>query len=352
MSTQRKNLLEAVLNGAWGTIGPKSIASAELIAKRLNVNHGLLLHSASAALEAQLRALEIGYGDEVIVASYGDPIDSMTVAAVGATPVFADIDPDFVVLSPESVKKAMTSKTKAVITDIPGGNPCDAKKLADLCGESGAKLIINLGDGYDSLYDGLFLTHYAWGTVLNLSDGCAVSAGAGGAVVNNDKDAYCACFAYHNCGRAPGDGSTLVMDDILGGNMRITEWQAAMVEAGISELDDVLAKRKNNAKKISQALSSCGWLTPVPVIDKGVSSPGALIFRYGKDKNNNLPVDTAVGELRGQGYDARRPWKAMHRQPAFASPYFQKITGRTGKYGDAGLDNSIAAEEELIWILL
>jgi len=345
----KQNLLETVLNGAWGTIGPKSISSAELLAQKVNGKYGLLLHSASAALECQLRSLEIAYGDEVITASYGDPINSMAVAAVGATPVFADIDSCTGALSPESVKKALSDKTKAVVADIPGGNPCDVKKLAEICKNSEAKLIINLGDGYNSLFNGQPLTKYAWGTIINLSDGYALSAGEGGALIHNDETAHHTCFAYHNCGRAMGEGAGLIMNDILGSNMRITEWQAAMIEAGLSELDKILTERKNKARSVLENLKY-DWLTAMPVVDNGVSSFSSVIYKYNKEKNNNLSVNEAVNELRNLGYDAAQPWRAMHRQPVFTSPYFQKITGYTSGYGDDGLENSIAAEKELIWI--
>ena len=350
MLKQRQELLETALNsGVWGTIGPKSVSAAEIIARRVSGKYGVLMHSAAAALEIQLRALEISYGDEVIVASYADPMDAMTVATVGATPIFADIDPSDATLSASSVKTKLTNKTKAVVADVPGGNPCDVEALENMCKEKGIKLIINLGDGYNSTLDEKPLSQYAWGTIINFAEGYALSAGEGGAVVHNDPAANAVCYAYHDCGRARGEGATLIVDNILGGNMRITEWQAVIIETGVNELDKILDIRKAKAKTILESVKY-EWLTPLSVINKGVSSYNSLIFRYNKDKNNGLPVNTAVEKLCSLGYNACRPWKAMHRQPAFSSPYFQKITGYKDKYSDNGLANSIAAEEELIWI--
>jgi dTDP-4-amino-4,6-dideoxygalactose transaminase len=352
MLKQRQELLENVLkSGVWGTIGPKSVSAAGAVAKRVSGKYGVLMHSAAAALEIQLRALEINYGDEVIVASYADPIDAMAVATVGATPVFADIDPAAATLCASSVKAAVTDKTRAVIADAPGGNPCDAETLENLCREKNIKLIINLDDGYNAVLNAKRLAQYAWGTIINFAGGSALYAGEGGAVINNDPAANAACQAYHNCGRAVGEGATLIMGDILGGNMRITEWQSVIIETGLAELDKILDARKAKAETALESIKY-DWLAPVNIIDKGASSYSALIFRYNKDKNNGLAVSAAVEELCKSGYNACRPWKAMHRQPAFSSPYFQKITGHTGKYGDGGLASSIAAEDELIWIKL
>ena len=349
MQTKKQSLLTDVLNGAWGTIGPKSLSSAELIARRVSGTHGIFTHSASTALEAQLRSLEITYGDRVITASYGNPMNAMVTAAAGATPVFADIDADTATLSPASVKSAITGRTKAVIADAPGGNPCDAKTLAAICAEKGIKLIINLGDGYNTVLEGKPLAQYAYGAVLDLSDGCALSAGEGGILVNNTREAYAAAFAYHNCGRTPGEGSTLKMDDIIGGDMRIAEWQAAVAEAAMDELDGILAGRKKKAQAALKELA-CDWLTPLSVIDGGISSYGSVIFKYNKAKGGGRQIDAVVKELCKKGYNACRPWVAMHRQPVFTTPYFQKVTGRVAGYSEDGLKQSIIAEENLVWI--
>jgi dTDP-4-amino-4,6-dideoxygalactose transaminase len=141
------------------------------------------------------------------------------------------------------------------------------------------------------------------------------------------------------------------VDAILGGNMRITEWQSVIIETGLAELDKTLAERKAKAET-TLATVKYEWLAPVTIMDKGISSRSSLIFRYDKNKNNGSDICAAVGELRKNGFRACRPWKAMHRQPAFSSPYFRKITGHSGNYSDGGLTNSIAAENELIWIRL
>jgi len=350
--TNKQELLKDVLDsGVWGTIGPKSELAARLIARRVSGQYGLLVHSASAALEVQLRSLEIAYGDEVIIASYSNPINAMAVANVGGTPAFADIDPDTATIATDSVKAALSAKTKGVIADAIGGNPCDMKGIAALCNKNGVKLILNLGDGYNTALDGKPLAQYAYSTVVDLSDGHALSAGEGAALIHNDNAAYMAGFAFHNCGRYPGAGDTLDMDTILGGDYRIAEWQSAMAAAGLDELDAVLLHRKEKAKTTWEAVSS-DWLTPLPIIPGGVSSFHSVIFKYHKEKNGELPIDGAIEALRSRGYNACRPWQAMHRQPVFASGYFKKMTGHVNGYSDKGLEHSIAAGETLIWVML
>jgi len=184
-----------------------------------------------------------------------------------------------------------------------------------------------------------------------LSDGKAISAGNGGALILNSEDAFIAGYAYHNCGRSPGVGSILTTGAILGGNFRITEWQAAMAEAEFYELDAKLADRKDRASATMAELTN-DWLTPLPVVAGGVSSHSAIIFRYDREKNNGLAIDRVIDDLCNKGYNACLPWCAMHTQPVFQTQYFKKNTGNTAGYSDIGLENSISAENELIWVVL
>jgi dTDP-4-amino-4,6-dideoxygalactose transaminase len=221
--------------------------------------------------------------------------------------------------------------------------------LAAVCEKHGIKLILNLGDSYGVMLNGKPLAEYAWGAAFDLTDGCLVSAGEGGAFVYSEWEAYAPCHARHNCGRALGEGATLQMGAILGSNTRITEWQAGMAGHDLRRLDGLMSERKAKARAVTESLNH-PWLAPLQVIDGGVPALGAIICRYDKTKNSGKSIDEAAEALRQKGFDARRPWKAMHRQPVFASAYFRKATGRTGGYGDAGLENSIEAEETLIWI--
>jgi hypothetical protein len=74
------------------------------------------------------------------------------------------------------------------------------------------------------------LTAYAEAVIYSLGEGSAVDAGGGGLVVTDDQALWMGAFAYHNCGRAPGAGCSLVMDAIVGGDMRVTEWIAVVAE--------------------------------------------------------------------------------------------------------------------------
>jgi len=216
-----RTLLTEVLANEWGTIGPKSLEAAKMLSEKLGAKHALMVHSASVALEAILRSSEISHEDEVIVASYSDPIDSMTAAVIGAVPVFADSD----------FEEKITKKTKAIIVD--GDSVKDFYALKAIADRHNVKLVMNLGTYAD--YRAEYKDAFA----------CAVAFPCGGAVVMEDESAFNLACAYHNCGRPLTPECTLDVDDILGGDMRISEWQAAV----IMNILDTNVQYKARAKK-------------------------------------------------------------------------------------------------------
>jgi len=303
---QEVQVLTSVLPGAWGTVGPKFEQAGNAVANWLEVGYALAVFSPSAALETILRSFNIGFGDEVIVAAWSDPVDAMVTAAVGAKPVFAEIDDKTLTLSVQTAAAQITDKTRAILADLPGGNPCDAKGLRELCGRKGLKLILNLGDAWSAKQECVPVYKYADAAFVNFSQGKAVDLGLAAAVVTDNVENYKLFYAYHNCGRQWGVvESTLSFDEILGGDLRIAEWQASLIPGRLEKAAelDALCKRQTEAVKAA------------------------------------LPAGTAAavipgGEAAGRGVLAKgvagtEVYPAMHLQPFFQSEGFEKLTGCT-----------------------
>ena len=300
---QEAEVLTSVLPGAWGTVGPRFEEAGDIIARWMQVGYGLMVFSPSAALETILRSFNIGFGDEVIVAGWSDPVDSMVAAAVGAKPVFADISADTMTLSRQSAADRVSEKTRAIIADLPGGNPCDAKALRALCDAKGLKLILNLSDAWTAKQDGVALVKYADAAFVDFSQGKAIDMGLAAAVVTDDVENHKLFYAYHNCGRPWGVvESTLSFDEILGGDLRVAEWQASLIPGRLAQADQVDALCKAQTEAAAVALSEGAAIGIIP-----------------------------GGEAAGRGVLAKAEgeevYPAMHLQPFFQDAYFEKLTG-------------------------
>ena len=123
------------LRSGWITTGPKTKQFEKEIAEYCGVNKAICLNSATAGLELVLRLFGIGEGDEVITTPYTYTATASTILHTGAKVVFADVLPGSFNIDPESVAKAITSKTKAVIPVDIAGIPCDYDKLKSVLEE-------------------------------------------------------------------------------------------------------------------------------------------------------------------------------------------------------------------------
>ena len=242
----QKNLelleLDVLNSGKWGTIAPYSISAASLLAEVTGAKHGLLCHSADAAYESLLRHLgarlaDLPHGDAVIVGDYSSPANSLVALCVGATPVFCPTCEKCGMIAPGALEKTLTETKlpiRAVVVDYLAEREAVKNyplgKIAEICRAPQVPLIVNAGGCIGARHDGEPLTAYADAVWYSLGKGSAVDAGGGGLLATDDQALWAGAFAYHNCGRSFGAGCSLVMDNILGGDMRVTEWIAAAAE--------------------------------------------------------------------------------------------------------------------------
>lgn len=317
-----KEILENVLiSGVWGTIGSEFIKSCKYIADYRDNKYGLLTYSNTAALEAVLRSFGIGYGDEVIIASYGNPINSMTISAVGATPIFTDIEYETGTISIEKLTSVITDKTRAIIVDQIAGNTCDIEKVKKICTYNKIYLVENALDGFKTTFKNIQSSKYSDVSVADLGTLAGLDLGMGGAILTDNEDIFQSSYAYHNCGRHFGEYNNLKVDFILGGNMRITEWQSALVKNRLNKLDSKLELNRIKAFNIISELQS-NYLIPLKQVENSCSFSDSVIFIYNESKNKYVSKDYVINDIQAKGFKVRKGFKAIHRQSFFVSEYF------------------------------
>lgn len=205
---------QSLYGNIWGTIGPRFKEASSLLAQKYTNAFAILMHSKTAAYETALRSLGISYGDYVLCAAYSDRMDAEIVAAIGATPFFADVMRDTLVLSPDSVEAVLdaSSGIKAVVLDY--SEDIALSVMKQICKKHSCALIVNVGDALDATLeiDGIYAVIFDFGIC--------------GAAVTGREEVYNNLFAWHHCGHMPGVAESFSFDKILGGDMRVSEWQA------------------------------------------------------------------------------------------------------------------------------
>ncbi len=232
--------LEVMACGGWGTINSHSVSGAAALADYVGAKHGLLCHSMDAAYEALIRHFgaalaDTAYGDYIVIPEVSDPMNSLVAVCVGATPLFIPNCRNCGMAKLRAVDETLAAEknVRCVTVDLIPEKIDDFKldKLAEICKANNVPLILNAGGSFSLKWQGRALVDLADAVIYSLEEGSEIYTGKGGFIATSDTDVYAGAFAYHNCGRGFGEGCSLNVDDIVGGDLRVTEWTSVAAEA-------------------------------------------------------------------------------------------------------------------------
>ena len=250
----REVAINTLDSGRW-VKGPQGKAFSEEFANYCGVKYASPCNSGSGALIAALRLLDVGPGDEVIVPSLTFIATATSVSMTGATPIFAEVEPEYWCLDVEDVERRLTPNTKAVIGVHLFGQ-CYDTSLLDLCEKHGIAVIEDAAQAHGAaiLVNDEKRIAGSLGTVSCFSffpsKNVAVG-GEGGMITSAHAEIGARINAIVNHGR---DGS--LQSQEVGTNMRMSEVFAAIGRIQLKHLDGWLAKRRSIASRFTAVLES------------------------------------------------------------------------------------------------
>jgi perosamine synthetase len=287
-------LAAAVASGAWGLYdGEHRCALEAELAAFHGVPHALTCASGTLAVEAALRALRVGPGDEVVLAAYDYESNFLTVHVIGATPVLVDVRPDDWQLDPARLEAAITPKTKAVVCSHLHGGIVPMREVVEVCRGRGVGVVEDAAQAPGATVQGK--PAGTWGDVGTLSFGGSklLSAGRGGALLFSDPQVHQRAKVWLHRGVqqwAP-----------------LSELQAAALRPQVRKLPEMTARRLENAR----SLTGLPGLTPFPTPADSVPAFYKLGFRYGAAAFG-LPRELFVKALRAEGVAFDAGFRALH----------------------------------------
>ena len=339
-------MLKKVLDsGTWSGYSDQVPAFEEAFAEYHDARHGVAAANGTVSLVAALRAGGIGPGDEVIVPPYTFVATATAPLLAGATPVFADIEPDTWNLDPDAVAGAITSRTRAVIPVHFAGHPADLDRLLPLARRHDLFVVEDAAHAHGVEWRGERVG--ALGDVGSFSFQASknLTAGEGGMLITNDDDLAEACWSDVNQGRRP-DGMWYEHPK-LGSNYRLTGWQAAVLLAQLDRLDEQIERRMANARRLRDALAPEG-LQPL-AWDERVTRHGFHLFivRYDENVFGGLPRERFLAALEAEGI----PCSAGYPYPLYANDVFAGMPAHQQFHSDGAGPCPVAeaACQEAVW---
>ncbi|WP_029896931.1 UDP-4-amino-4,6-dideoxy-N-acetyl-beta-L-altrosamine transaminase, partial [Desulfohalovibrio reitneri] len=251
------------------TTGPKVAEFEEAVAAYCGAPYGVAVCNGTAALHAAMHALGIGPGDEVVVPPLTFAATANCVLYQGGTPVFADVDPDTLLLDPDKAEAAVTPRTKAIIGVDYAGQPCDWDALRAVADRHGLALVADACHALGAEYKGRRVGTLADMSVFSFHPVKHITTGEGGMIVTGDSALAerMRRFRSHGITATPEQresaGTWYYEMTELGFNYRITDIQCALGLAQLKRLDGFLARRREVAARYDAAFSRLPAVSPL-----------------------------------------------------------------------------------------
>lgn len=221
-------------------------------AAHVGATHALAVTSGTAALMGALVGLGIGPGDEVIVPAYTWIATASAVFAMGAAPVIADVD-ESLTLDPESVRRAITPYTRAVIAVHMRGAPCAMDALIALGAEHGLAIIEDTAQACGATYHGRYLGTIGDVGAFSFQFNKIITSGEGGMLTTDDAAIYRRALMYHDV--AGGLRNAVPNDEVIPGvNHRMSELHGVVALAQLGRLEGILADMRRRKQTLKDAL--------------------------------------------------------------------------------------------------
>ena len=296
-----------VLTSGTLTGGPQNAAFEREFADRHGAAHGVTFCTGTAALAAMLLAEDIGPGDEVIVPSMTFVSTATCVAHVGATPVFADIDPRSFNLDPGEIARLVTRSTRAVLTVHYAGQPGELDQLQKICADHGLLLLEDAAQAAGAQFRGRPVGTFGKSAMFSFTPTKNITTGEGGMVLTGDAQTADRLRLLRNHGQARRYQHVLI-----GYNWRLTEMQAAIGRVQLRKLDAILARKHANADWLSRRLAQVPGISPPYQVPHASSSH--MLYTCLVRRNRDAVLD----HLQRRGIEARIYFPPAHLQPIFA----------------------------------
>ena len=269
------NEVVKVLKGDWLTMGPKVEEFEKSLADYAGVKHAVTFSSGTAALHGAMNASGMKQGDFAVTTAMTFVATSNTVIYTGATPIFADIDPDTLCMSPENAERSIKSNgghVKAIIPVSFGGYPFDIKPFRELAEKYNAVLIEDASHSWGGDRGNHKIGFDADMTTLSFHPVKHITTSEGGAVLtNNDEYAHkLKMFRNHGITRNEAefedlpDGLWHSEMQELGYNYRLSEMACALGLSQMKRLDDFVKRRREIAEIYISQLSGIDGLVLPP----------------------------------------------------------------------------------------
>lgn len=264
---ERENILKP-LNSGWVVQGPFVKEFEEKWSKYTGAKHSIAVSNCTTALHLSLSALGIGYGDEVIVPSFTWVATANAVEALGARPVFCDINLETFNIDESQIENLITKHTKAIIPVHLFGLPAEMKAILELAQKYNLFIIEDAACGFAAKISDVHVGNFGDTGCFSFHPRKAITTGEGGMITTSNEELAVKLRAMRDHGATVSDHQRhlgakpylLPEFPYLGYNFRMTDIQASIGCTQMDRADEIFKKREKIALVYSKELECVEWL--------------------------------------------------------------------------------------------
>ena len=315
-----KAVVEALCSG-WLTTGPRVSEFEKAFAGHCDAKEGVAVNSGTAALHCAMRAIGVGAGQEVIVPAITFAASANAAVYEGATPVFADVESDTLLIDPASVATKITTRTRAIVAVDYAGQPADYDALRELAKDRGIAIIADACHAPGALYKGRKTGTLGDVSCFSFHPVKHLTTCEGGMALTDDGAMAAHMRVFRNHGIASDHRSREAAGahayDMaeLGYNYRLPDVQCALGLAQLTRLSSWVAARQRIAALYDDALAGMAEATPLKTHKDRTNAHHLYVVKMAE----HVDRDRVFARLRAEGIGAN-----VHYAPVHLHSYYQK----------------------------
>jgi dTDP-4-amino-4,6-dideoxygalactose transaminase len=306
--------MDALRKKRWCRLGGEYVDRFEAtLAQVMGAKHCIAVANGTSALITSLAALGIGPGDEVLVSPYTFVATANAILLHHALPVFVDTDPETFQIDARLLESSITEHTRCMLPVHIGGSAADMDGILavatrhklpvieDACqavlGEWKGRKLSSLGD----------LGCFSFQVSKNLC------SGEGGAILTSDDRLALECRSFQNNGRCTIDGNSYFRN---GANLRMTEFQGALLATQLTRLEEQSRRREQNAAYLTGLLREVPGIAPARMYEGCTRNAYHLyMFRYDPSGFEGLPRAKFIDAVHAEGIPCSAGYSPLYREP-------------------------------------
>ncbi len=316
LGEREEELVLEVMRSGRLSLGPTIDRFEELLAERVGAPYAAAVSSGTAGLHLLAITAGIGPGDEVITSPYSFAASANCFLYEGGVPVFADIDPRTLNLTPDSVEAAITEKTKAIVPVDIYGYPCELDEIRAIADRHGLAVIGDSCEALGAEYKGRQLGSHGVPCVFAFYPNKQMTTGEGGCITTHSEEEWRVIRSLRNQGR--GDDGGWLEHVRLGFNYRLSDIASALGIGQLERLDEIFALRSQAAARYGELLDGIDGVD-LPCADDADHRRSWFVYVVLLPDNETRERVIATFEREGIGFNRYLP--SIHLQPYMRERY-------------------------------